>query len=164
MITVDKSKIPNLAEREEVERIFLTFVAAEEAFNALNELANDTLDEKYEPLFDALDLRCKEAHREVSKKFEQERDELRNQRAAERGTSEYRAAELAEKAARDAYYAHPLTVDTGHDDKLQRCALSGVALLSDDETLDDEETGEKILRCLLLPARPVENEETEEAA
>lgn len=45
------------------------------------------------------------------------------------------------------------------------CAKSGVVLFETDEYIEDTETGEHFLRAALgLPARPVEDEEVEEAA
>jgi hypothetical protein len=54
-------------------------------------------------------------------------------------------------------------VDDGNDGEYQavrRCAVSGVALLTGDETVEDRETGDTYLRCAVgLPPRPLEAEE-----
>ena len=47
-------------------------------------------------------------------------------------------------------------METNDEGKVVRCAISNVPILEDDEVIIDEETGEKILRCLLLPPRPAE--------
>lgn len=47
------------------------------------------------------------------------------------------------------------------DLKVERCAKSGVVILEDDEFLEDPETYEKVLRCLVLPPRKDEFDEGE---
>jgi hypothetical protein len=93
---------------------------------------------------------------------------------AERQEAErlWNAAEAAQ-AAYDNYCEQVQLrwVDDGNDGEYQavrRCAVSGVALLTGDETVRDDETGDTYLRCAVgLPPRPpeeVEEPEKKEAA
>jgi hypothetical protein len=62
----------------------------------------------------------------------------------------------AERVANDAYESNPLpAVLTQGEWVAMRCAVSGMVLLEDDEFLEDEETGECVLRSAIgLPPRP----------
>lgn len=54
-------------------------------------------------------------------------------------------------------------LDRDFDGNVRRCALSGLPTFSDDELLWDNEADECVLRCLVLPPRPVVEEEAEAA-
>lgn len=77
--------------------------------------------------------------------------------------AEFDAAHAAERDAVDAawqaYKDHPLEFS---DERL--CALSGLPILDDDETLEDTETGDEVLRVLVIPPRPSEDADVEDEA
>ena len=70
------------------------------------------------------------------------------------------AANAAAEAAHAAWISSKRAIlEWEEDDTPVRCALSGVVLLQGDEVIEDQETGEKMLRCLVLPPRSVEEED-----
>ncbi|MEQ1694410.1 MAG: hypothetical protein ABL901_01085 [Hyphomicrobiaceae bacterium] len=127
-ITPDLSRIPNLAERQEAERLFLAESASE---TALANIENAVLE----------------------------------------ASPEVQAAKAANNAAGEAYGAHPLTLMSNYcnGDNIARCALSGMPLIDGDDVLECSETGQQVLRCLVLAPVPAEadkagDDETEDAA
>ena len=172
---VDLSKVPNLEMRETEARLYEASEAAdaayenapgkpevEEKYEALKEAAEEELqkatDAAGEVLYaaqkaarEAFDATVKPLYEAHNKKV----DEYDAASAKEQGLD---ALKAAMQAAQQAYDDHDAgsPVETDEYGKVVRCALSGVPLLEDDEVIVDEETGEKILRCLLLPPRPAE--------
>lgn len=168
MTTIDTSRIPRLAERHQAERLWLAVVEAEQRLSKLDKKHDVSLDAKYQPLFDAIRVRRAQEQHALNDKFEGELRALRRQRDEEESGPELAAAReassLADKAYTDLGMDLLTTSGYGEDPKIVRCALSGVPLFEDDEIMEDPETGEAILRCLVLPPRPAEDEECEEAA
>lgn len=117
--SVDLSRVTNLAQRIEIERLFL---ASEQADKVRDDLSEKIL---------AADL-------------------------------QYLQASAAADQALDAYNDAEGPGIISNEDGIDRCAVSGLALLDDDELLVDEDTGEMVLRCLLLPPRPVSQEDEED--
>ncbi len=79
--------------------------------------------------------------------------------------AEFDVLEKAAQDARQAYENHPLTLMENHDgDAIERCGLTDVPLILDDQLLEDTHTGEMFLRSALgLPPRKEEVEEKEMA-
>jgi hypothetical protein len=78
----------------------------------------------------------------------------------------YRKASEVDASAEDeaAYYNDEAVpaVSADDDNEPLRCALSGIVILDDDETLYDDMTEEYVLRRLILPPRPAEDEDEDE--
>ena len=79
--------------------------------------------------------------------------------STELSDEEYKKISDASDAAWNAYRDHPIDLDTDSDGAPLRCCISGAPLTVDDETMDDPETGEKVLRAAIgMPPRPVDDQ------
>lgn len=158
---LDLSKVPNLEAREEVGALFQASVDATNAYEDAWSGEHDEIDLKYRKLESEADAAYEAKIAPFRHEHHARCQEIERQKNAEIGLTDLAAKR---DAATDAYNAHDLTVETNWQDEMLVCALSGLPILEGDETLKDPETNDLVLRCLVLPPRPVEEEETEEAA
>lgn len=154
------AKVPKLAARREAEALFLAQVLAEKELSDAEEALPDT------PEVTAAQARYEASQAAISAAYT-ERDNARNAlyeaRDAVKPDPSLQPWRAAAQVATDAYDDHPLTIEEDYDaeDGIARCAASGLPLLDSDELLEDEDTGQKVLRCLVLPPRAAELDEFE---
>ena len=183
---IDTSKIPNFDKRKQLEALLAAQTVATEARDdayAKNAEAMDKLDNQYHERFGQLRTERHDADRAVKGTFQPRFDALANERnaACQKIQDDYHAKVGALRAERDAQ--SPIAAEAAameaadkavadfelgaaylsdEDGEPIHCALSGVILLDSDEIIEDSETGEKVLRCLVLPPREGEVEETDD--
>lgn len=182
---VDMGKVTDLEKRNEAARLYEASRAADRALDAAvkdNYEAHRAVDDKYGPTLEALDQQRWAGSEAIADKYAPQLRELRQKRDAEitaaneeingrvdelrrKRDAEYpfAALEAAAKAAKTANndFDAPC-LDTDENGDVVCCALSGVPLFEDDEVVEDSETGEKILRVLVLPPRPSDEDDEDE--
>lgn len=143
------ARVGDIAKRQEAERLFLAAQDAETAAEDAESAGSDEIAQRYDGLF-----------RDARDAFEKRRQELVEERDKElialapTNVSDLRAAaDAAQKAWAD-YPGVGLLTSEDDDgcDVVVRCAVSGLLIFEDDPVLEDEETGEIVLKaCLGVP-------------
>jgi hypothetical protein len=128
------ARVPDREKRLEAARLYQASLAADEARD--EDPAVGALNDKYEPLYAALD-----------EEFQRRRQQLRAQEAAEAGALDLNTKAEAAQKAYDDFDASALLID--EDGEIERCTVTGLPLYEDDAVLEDTTTGEKVLKVVL---------------
>ena len=158
--------IPRLKEREEALALYEASRAAHAALDEASDHPNAEVEAKFAPRYVALENKQIAERRAMHNRHMAEDAALDAEKSVALGIGDLQAkATAAQKAWED----YPLDIEITEDDDgnevALRCAKSGVVILNDDETVEDEHTNEVFLRVALgLPARPQEDDDKKEEA
>jgi hypothetical protein len=153
MSGIDISKIPQLAERQELARLQAAEEAADDAYTEASENIPEAASDALEAAQNKLQEECDAKIEALQVEFD-----------TKHGLTAKREVRKAAREAREAYA-------DAHDINLSRiwgpprlCAVSGVPILSSDEVFEHEDNSDRAVLACLLPLREEADAEHEEAA
>lgn len=156
--------VTNIPEREEAANLLANLTEASEAWREALMDGPIVSDESMRAL-SAIDDECREAIAKIRADAESRRDAIY---ARDPEGMKFRELEKARDAAQDAYNDHPLALAEDDEGRPLYCALSGIPITDDDETVTVDSNGLTVIARLCLPAEVIEAsgsdaEETEDA-
>jgi hypothetical protein len=148
----EKLIVPSRADREAAAEAWVAHSIASEA---VGQVRSALMARSYQSMLDANEALHRSSKISTAAYYERRQEIYAALDEESEMVSAYEQEDLTERQMAE----FEVSVTLGRDDRVLRCALSGVVLFDSDETLDASSGDESVLRCLVLRPRSRPQEE-----